>query len=136
MIAARITLHTLVRTAVLAIGIWGYDNLYDEFLAPTSGDADIGKGLLAFLGIMTVSGVWALLDGIRHSPVLWVVPWVLTALAVPVGWEILLNHGSSDSLDRGSIIFLAGLVLGPALAGGGFGWLVGGRDRHPIGAAG
>ena len=113
MTAVRVAIHTLVRTAVLAIGIVAYDRTYDQLITPTPGDADIGKGLIAFLLIAIVCGVWGLVDGLRHSPVLWALPWVLTGMALAA-----VLHESSDARPRRrtSTSPVSGLARSPSLS--------------------
>ena len=72
-IAAR----TAVRALALLVLFWGQMWLWDTF-APST-DANIGAGLLAFLTVVVLSGVWGLLDGRRHGLVGALAAWVLAA---------------------------------------------------------
>jgi hypothetical protein len=126
---ARIALQVLLRTAVLAIGLVAYDRGYDQVVTPTRGDADIGKGLLAFLLVVGVSLVWAFVDGLRNKPVVWAVVWVVTAIGVGVGWALgsRLVGDNPEPVDLEAVSFTTQLVLWPALFAAGFAWLVAGR---------
>lgn len=128
--AARIAVHTLVRAGALALVIVAYDAVYDRLLPSTPGDADIGKGLLAFLLIALVCLVWGAVDGAFLPPVVWVSVWLLVAVVVGVGWEVVPGTGGSGGdVDPVALAFTAQLVAVPGLVGAGFGWLVRGRTR-------
>jgi hypothetical protein len=130
MAAIWILVHALLRGGALAVLLVGYDAVYDQLVTPTPGDADIGKGLLAFLVVAAVSLAWGLVDGLRTDPVVWAVAWVLAGLGVALGWELLVTDGSLADVEVGSLVFLAQLVLVPALVGAGIGWASGGRHRR------
>jgi hypothetical protein len=131
MTIVRIALQVLLRTAILVFGLVAYDRVYDQAVPATPGDADIGKGLLAFLLIMVVSIVWAFVDGLRHRPLVWLVVWVVTAAGVGFGWDPVarLFDESREDLETGIDLFFAQLVLIPALIGAGFAWLISYRTR-------
>jgi len=122
----RVALQVLLRTAVLALGLIAYDRGYDQVITPTPGDADIGKGLLAFLLVVAVSVVWAFVDGLRNEPLVWSVVWVLTAVGVSVGWQLgsRLVGDNTEPVDVEVMSFAAQLVLWPALFAAGFAWLI------------
>lgn len=124
-----IAVKTLVRSTVLTLGLVAYDPVYDRFVNPTPGDADIGKGLLAFMIVILVSLLWALADGMRSRPVVWLPAWLFTAVAVGLAWDPVaqLVDSRREDLETGVDVFIAQLVLWPALLGAGFGWLVVGR---------
>jgi len=126
-----VLVQVLIRTLVLAGGILAYDVVYDRLVPPTPGDADIGKGLLAFFLIMCASGAWGIVDGLRHAPYVWAVVWVVTGLLVSFGWDLSVSDGSRSlsDLEPALDLFLVQLVAAPAAVGAGLGWLVGGRDR-------
>ncbi|GAB3267000.1 hypothetical protein [Nocardioides dilutus] len=127
----RVALQVLLRTAVLALGLVAYDRGYDQVITPTPGDADIGKGLLAFLLVVGVSLVWAFVDGLRNQPLVWLVVWAVTALGVGVGWEYAagLVDDSRENAELGVDLFFAQLVLWPAYVSAGFAWLISYRTR-------
>jgi hypothetical protein len=133
MTLVRIVLQVLLRTAVLAFGLVGYDHGYDEVITPTPGDADIGKGLLAFLLVVIVSMVWAAIDGLRNPPLVWLVVWAVTAFGVGLGWEHVagLVDDSRENVELEVDLFFAQLVLWPAYVAAGFAWLVSYRTRDP-----
>ena len=130
----RIALQVLLRTAVLTVGLFAYDRGYDEVVTPTPGDADIGKGLLAFLLLVVVSMVWAFVDGLRNRPLVWLAVWVVTGLAVGAGWEVFARivDDTHEDAELGLDLFFAQLVIWPALAAAGFAWLVAGRRSQPV----
>ena len=125
----RTALQIVLRAVVLALGLFAYDRGYDQVVAPTSGDADIGKGLLAFLLLVVVSMVWAFVDGLRHPPLVWLVVWAVTGLAVGAGWELVARvvDNTHENAALGLDLFFAQLVIWPACLGAGFAWLVAGR---------
>jgi hypothetical protein len=133
MTVVRIALQVLLRTAVLALGLVAYDRGYDQVVTPTPGDADIGKGLLAFLLVIVVSLVWAFVDGLRNRPVVWALVWVVTAVGVGVGWRLgsRLVGDNPEPVDLDVIGFTTQLVLWPALFAAGFAWLIRYRTRGP-----
>jgi hypothetical protein len=126
MTVLRIALQVLLRTAVLALGLIAYDRGYDQVITPTPGDADIGKGLLAFFLVVAVSVVWAFVDGLRNPPTVWAVVWVVTAVGVGVGWQLgsRLVGDNTEPVDLEVTSFAAQLVLWPALFAAGFAWLI------------
>ena len=130
MTLVRIALSILLRSAVLTLGLVAYDPVYDQFVNPTPGDADIGKGLLAFMLVILVSLLWAIADGMRSRPVVWLAVWVVSAVAVGLAWDPVaqLFDTRREDLETGVDVFTAQLVLWPALLGAGFGWLVVGRQ--------
>jgi hypothetical protein len=131
MTVVRIAVHSLIRTAVLALALIAYDWVYD-LIVPPPPDADIGKGLLAFLLLAGIAFMWGLYDGLRTSPVVWAFAWVLSGVALSVGWEAWLADGSPDQMQVGSIVFIAQLVLVPGIFGAGLTWATGGRRRETL----
>jgi hypothetical protein len=133
MTVVRIALQVLLRTAVLALGLVAYDRGYDQVVTPTPGDADIGKGLLAFLLVIVVSMVWAFVDGLRNRPLVWAVVWLVTAAGVGVGWQLgsRLVVDDPEPVDLEVFGFITELVLWPALFAAGFAWLIRYRTRSP-----
>jgi hypothetical protein len=134
MTVVRIVVQILLRTAVLALGLVAYDRGYDQLVTPTPGDADIGKGLLAFLLLIAASLVWGFVDGLRNRPLVWAVVWVVTALVVGVGWELalMLFDDTRESGDFQLVGFITQLVLWPGLLAAGFGWLISWRRSGSI----
>jgi hypothetical protein len=117
----------LVRLAVLAVAL----AIYIAWVAASAdpdgaGGADIGAGLIAFAGIIVVSGVWALVDGRRQDAQTALVWWTVVAVLLAIGWWVagaaVQRDGSmsfADMLaaDSGQVPFTAGLVLVPAAVG-------------------
>jgi hypothetical protein len=134
MTLVRIVLQIVLRVAVLALGLAAYDRGYDEVVTPTPGDADIGKGLLAFLLVIVVSMIWAFVDGLRHPPLVWLAVWAVTAFGVGLGWEhaAALVDDSRENVELGVDLFFAQLVLWPALGAAGFAWLIAGRRSNSV----
>ena len=129
----RIALQVILRTGAITLGLVAYDVLYDQAVTPTPGDADIGKGLLAFLLVVLVSMAWGLVDGLRNRPLVWSVVWVVTAVGVGFGWDPVagLFDDSREDLETGADLFVAQLVLVPGVLGAGVGWLISDRTRSP-----
>ncbi len=130
MIALRILAHSVLRGGAVALLLVAYDVVYDRLVTPTQGDADIGKGLLAFLMIAGVCFMWGLLDGLRLRPLVWAVAWVVAGAALGLGWELVIAEGSLADVEVGGIVFTAQLVLVPAIFGAGLAWALGGRGRE------
>ena len=112
----RIVAHVLLRTAVLALALIAYDWVYD-LVVPPPPDADIGKGLLAFLLIAGIAFMWGLYDGLHIAPFVWAVAWVLSGFALSLGWEAWIADGSLARMESGSVVFIAQLVLVPGILG-------------------
>ena len=113
----------------VALLLVAYDYVYDQVVTPTPGDADIGKGLLAFLLVAGLCFMWSLLDGLRLSPLV---------LGGRVGRRRLGGGPRLGARDRrwvvadvevGGIVFTAQLVIVPAIFGAGLAWALGGRSR-------
>ena len=130
MTIVRIAAHSLLRAGAIALLVVVYDVAYDEVLPPTAGDADIGKGLLAFLLIAGVSLMWGLFDGLRLPPLVWAVAWIVAGTVVAVGWELILIDGSLSDVEVSSVVFTAQLVIVPAVFAAGLAWAFGGRSRE------
>jgi hypothetical protein len=59
----------------------------------------------------------------------WVAAWVLAGLGLSLGWELVISDGSVAGVEAGSVVFIAQLVIVPALLGAGLTWLLAGRQR-------
>ena len=129
MTTIRVLIHALLRGGLVALLIVAYDAVYDQVVPGTSGDADIGKGLLAFVMIICVCGTWGLVDGVFVAPLVWVAAWVLAGLGLSLGWELVISDGSLSDVELGSVVFIAQLLTVPALFGAGLTWLLAGRQR-------
>ena len=131
MIIARIAVHAVIRTAVLALALVAYDWVYD-LVVPPPPDAAIGKGLLAFLMLAGIGLLWGLLDGLLTTPAVWAVAWVASSVALGVGWEAWLADGSAARMESGAVVFIAMLVLVPAIVGACLTWALAGRTRTAV----
>ena len=119
-----------VRFAAL-LATWAVPLVLMELL-PSSGDANIGLGVLVFAMVMGVAGIGGLLDGIRWSILrvagVWLASGLLLGLVVP--WLTVLSDGGDfdPAVVRadiaGTVPFVLVLVLLPAVAGGVLGRLV------------
>ena len=114
----------LVRAAVLGAG------LALVTLLPIASEDALGTGLLAFAGVVLVSGTWAVADGSRHAVRTVLLRWAVVALVVAVGWWVGFAASNSDASmsftellasDAGFIPFVVGLVLVPAAIGAAIG---------------
>ena len=120
--ALTAAIHTLVRSVSLGAGILGFYLVYDLLVPPTP-DADIGMGLLAFLLLVVASGLWGLIDGLRHPAWPSVGVWLATSAIVACGWEAALALAYRDATmgfweyvsDPGTLAFSACLVAVPAV---------------------
>ena len=124
----------LVRAAVLGLALAVYS------LLPFASEDALGKGLIAFAGVVVASVVWAFVDGLRHglrTAVLW---WAVVGVLLALGWWIVSAATSRDgsmsftdllSSDAGFLPFVLALVLVPAATGASFGSVLGRarRDR-------
>jgi len=129
--AAWVVLHALLRIGVVALLLLAYDAVYDLLVAPTP-DADIGKGLLAFLLLGALGLGWGVVDGVRLPVAVWLPVWALTALAVGLGWEVVLATAEEGRVvEASSVAFLVQLVGIPALVGAAVGRRTGG-SRRPV----
>lgn len=134
-VATATALSCLVRIIGIALGFVAFDWSYDQTVPSTPADADIGKGLLAFFLLGVACLTWAFVDGIRLPRLTTVTAWIVTSLAIALGWELVLGGNTGTQFDPGSVLFTVQLLLVPALVGAGLGWLVRGArpQRDPFG---
>lgn len=125
----RAILAALLRSVVIVAVIAAYVAVINR---SDSTDA-LGAGLLAFLILVAMAFVWALVDGVRRGLVEAFVTWVLasavTAVGIPVGLVLADDRDLSTELSDGFVFFLV-VVLVPALIGLAVGGLVH-RVRRP-----
>lgn len=79
--------RTAVRVAVLSAAVAAFDTLYG-LVVPPPGDADIGRGLLAFALAFSLSGLWGVADGARGRLLPAVAVWVLTSVVGGLAWYV------------------------------------------------
>lgn len=126
--------------AVRTIILLGFDLGFRALLARYDDSQDaLGAGLLAFLIIVLISGIGGLIDGWRLTFGRMAFIWLVTAVLAAVGMTALINVFYepfdldvffSDLRDLGA--FTVGLILVPALLGGGLTALVTSRrDKRP-----
>jgi hypothetical protein len=128
MIVIRVLVHAALRTVALALALLAYDFVYD-LVVPPPPDADIGKGLLAFMMLSGIGLVWGIIDGLRTTPAVWLVGWVVSGAALALGWEVWLADGSTARMEQDAVVFIATLITGPALVGATLAWLSGRRSE-------
>ena len=122
----------LVRAAALGAGLALVTRL------PIASEDALGTGLLAFAGVVVVSGTWALVDGYRHGARTALLRWLVVAVLVALGWWIAFAATQRDAgtsftdllaSDAGFIPFVLGLVVVPAAVGAAIGGVVGRARR-------
>jgi hypothetical protein len=122
----RLLVGVLIRTAaflvVIAVVVLAIDR-------SDSTDA-LGAGLMAFLVLVTVAFVWALVDGVRRGFVPSLLLWVLTSAIAGVGIPVVISLGDADGVNVDDAVFFALLLLAPAAVG----LVIGGAMRGLRGA--
>ena len=127
-----ILVPALVRAAAIGAG------LALVTLLPIASEDALGTGLLAFAGVVLVSGAWALVDGYRHDTRTALLRWLVVAVVVALGWWIAFAATQRDASmsftdllasDAGFVPFVLGLVLVPAAVGAAIGGVVGRARR-------
>lgn len=133
MIAGRLLLGVLVRSAALVVVIAVYVALLDR---SDSTDA-LSAGLLAFLILVTIALVWALVDGIRQGLVPALLGWALTSVVAGVGIPLVLAIENDNDFAVGDAVFFGFLLFAPAFVGLAVGGIVRRiRGRDEVAAAG
>jgi len=126
-------LRVLVRLVVLALVVTAYMELVVPLMGDP-GDPNIGAGLIAFGIVIVVSFVWSVVDGRRRGLPSTVACWAIVAVALSLGWVVLLavaeRDGSMSTRDAlsaslGLVPFTIGLVLVPSLVGAAIGQSLG-----------
>ena len=109
----RLLVGVLIRTAALLVVI------AVVVLAIDSSDSTdaLGAGLLAFLVLVTLAFVWALVDGVRRGFVPSLLLWVLTSAIAGVGIPVVISLGDADGVSIDGAVFFALLLLVPAAVG-------------------
>lgn len=109
----RLLVGVLIRAValivVIAVVVLAIDN-------SDSTDA-LGAGLMAFLVLVTVAFVWALVDGVRRGFVPSLLAWVLTSAIAGIGIPVVISLGDADGVSIDDAVFFALLLLVPAAIG-------------------
>ncbi len=114
-------MRILIRLVVMVGGSVAYAWAAPVLLPEDDG---LGAGLLYFVVVVNVSGLWGLWDGLRGTPIAagaagWVMVGVAVGAHVPV--RIWLTEGRDTAALWSDLVlltpFLAGLVAAPALTG-------------------
>lgn len=128
----RALLAALLRSVVIAVVIAAYVAVVNR---SESTDA-LGAGLLAFLIMVGMALVWAVVDGARRGLVQALVTWVLTSTAAGVGIPVALaltdDRDLASEVSDGFVFFVLVLFV-PAAIGLAFGALLH-RVRRPAAA--
>ena len=127
----RLLVGVLIRTAALLVVI------AVVVLAIDSSDSTdaLGAGLLAFLVLVTLAFVWALVDGVRRGFVPSLLLWVLTSAIAGVGIPVVISLGDADGVNANDAAFFALLLLVPAAVGIVIGGAIHGARGRPEVAA-
>ena len=125
----RVLLGVLLRSLVIVAVIAGYV----AAIARSETTDALGAGLLAFLILVGMALVWAVVDGVRRGLVEALVTWVLTSAVAGVGIPVAL--ALTDDRDLASevsdgCVFFARVLFGPAALGVGVGAVVHGVGRR------
>ena len=128
----RVLLGVLLRSLVIVAVIAGYV----AAIARSETTDALGAGLLAFLILVGMALVWAVVDGVRRGLVEALVTWVLTSAVAGVGIPVAL--ALTDDRDLASevsdgFVFFALVLFVPAAIGLALGALVH-RVRPPAAA--
>ena len=131
----RVLLGVLLRSLVIVAVIAGYV----AAIARSETTDALGAGLLAFLILVGMALVWAVVDGVRRGLVEALVTWVLTSAVAGVGIPVAL--ALTDDRDLASevsdgFVFFALVLFVPAAIGLALGALVHrGRRRAAAGVS-
>lgn len=128
----RVLLGVLLRSLVIVAVIAGYV----AAIARSETTDALGAGLLAFLILVGMALVWAVVDGVRRGLVAALVTWVLTSAVAGVGIPLALaltdDRDLAGELSDG-FVFFALVLFVPAAIGLALGALVH-RLRRPAAA--
>ncbi|WP_296605097.1 hypothetical protein [Nocardioides sp.] len=130
---ARVLVACLLRCVAIVVVIAAYVAVVNR---SESTDA-LGAGLLAFLILVAMALIWALVDGVRRGLVEALATWVLTSAVTAVGIPVALalTDSSRDVTTEVSdgFVFFVVVLLVPAVLGLAVGGLVH-RVRRPAAA--
>ena len=122
----RVLLGVLLRSLVIVAVIAGYV----AAIARSETTDALGAGLLAFLILVGMALVWAVVDGVRRGLVEALVTWVLTSAVAGVGIPVAL--ALTDDRDLASEAWAGGVCC----AGGRCGPAASARARGGLGPGG
>lgn len=129
MLLPRVLVGVLLRSVVIVAVIAAYV----AAVARSESTDALGAGLLAFLILVGIALVWAVVDGVRHGLVEALLTWVLTSLVTGVGIPVALaltdDRDLASELSDG-FVFFALVLFVPAAIGLALGGLVH-RVRRP-----
>ena len=129
MLLPRVLVGALLRSVVIVVVIAAYV----AAIARSETTDALGAGLLAFLILIAMALVWAVVDGVRRGLVEALVTWVLTSLLAGVGIPVALaltdDRDLASELSDG-FVFFALVLFVPAAIGLALGGLVH-RIRRP-----
>ncbi|MDI6908800.1 hypothetical protein [Nocardioides sp.] len=119
----RVVIGVLLRSVVIAAVIAAYVAV----IARSESTDALGAGLLAFLILVAMAFVWAVVDGIRHGLLEALLTWVLTSAVAGVGIPVVLaltdDRDLAAEVSDGAVFFAVVLVV-PAALGLALGGLV------------
>lgn len=130
---ARVLVGVLLRSVVIVVVIAAYVAVVNS---SESTDA-LGAGLLAFLILVAIALVWAVVDGVRRGLLETLLTWALTSVVVGLGIPVALaltdDRDLRAELSDGFVFFTLVLLV-PAAIGLALGALVH-RVRRPATAS-
>ncbi|GAA4379785.1 hypothetical protein [Nocardioides caricicola] len=110
---ARAAVGSLVRTVVLVAVV----AIYVAVLNESDSTDPLSAGLLAFLILVSIAFVWALVDGVRRGLVAALVGWLLTSVLAGVAIPATLSVVNDADLGVSDAVFFAILLAVPAFGG-------------------
>ncbi|ABL82484.1 MULTISPECIES: hypothetical protein [unclassified Nocardioides] len=130
----RVVVAVLLRSLVIV----GVTAAYVAAVARSETTDALGAGLLAFLILVTIAFVWAVVDGIRRGLLEALLTWLLASVVAGVGIPVALaltdDRDLAAEVGDGAVFFAVLLVV-PALLGLSVGGLVHRlRDRSEVAA--
>ena len=129
----RVLVACLLRCVAIVVVIAAYVAVVNR---SESTDA-LGAGLLAFLILVAMAFIWALVDGVRRGLVEALATWVLTsavtAVGIPVALAVTDDRDLATEVSDGFVFFVVVLFV-PAVLGLAVGGLVH-RVRRPSAVA-
>jgi hypothetical protein len=113
----RVLVGVLIRSVVVVVVIAAYATV----IARSESTDALGAGLLAFLILVIIAFVWALVDGARHGFTHPFLMWLLTSVVAGIGIPVVLALTLTDrdfALEvREAAAFFVALLLVPAASG-------------------